>query len=187
MEYRYIKINKLNIIFICFVLVLLSGCNKIETNENNHSKNGSSNDFLCGDENQTYSDERFAFSADFPKKWDAEVTEILEPSTDFEGTPDSGIRIYITDDKDEYIYIFGQLGSIGVTANENSSEFETVEELITNTNLKGTYYLCKRDSYYELYYVLDDYNIGVTASLTQENYEAYKIEIICILKSIRIN
>lgn len=174
MEFRCLKFHKFVVIFICLFLPLFSGCNSCD-------------DLLSGDEVQTYSDERFGFSVDFPTNWDAEVSEILEPSVDFEGTPDSGVRIYITDEKDEYIYIFGQLGRIGITAIENSSEFDTVEELNTNTNLKGTYYFRKLASYYELYYVLDEYNIGATASLTQENYEAYKGEIIDILKSIRIN
>lgn len=187
MEFRYLKFHKFVIIFICLFLPLLSGCNKKETSENNNAINNSCNGLTSEDEVQTYSDERFGFSVDFPTNWDSEASEILEPSVDSEGTPDSGVRIYIADEKDEYIYIFGQLGKIGITANENASEFETVEELNTNTNLKGTYYLRKLDSNYELYYVLDEHNIGASASLTQENYEAYKGEIISILKSIRIN
>jgi len=77
---------------------------------------------------KTYTDKRFKFSVDYPENLKTETTET---------SIDSGIIIYFDDNKDESIYVYGQLGHISLPYVDGVKK----EEFITDSGLKGTVYI----------------------------------------------
>lgn len=166
--------KKLQLIILCVVLTL-GGCTV------------DSNDTIEDEPSvKTYTDERFGYRIDYPETFKGEITEVVKPSEENEGTPDSGIVIYLDESKENWIYAFGSIGKISI-GQSIPSNFDSIEELQTSTGLKGKIYTSNSDARVYVYFLLDKHNIGVSANVSEEEYINAKERLMEIIKSIRLN
>lgn len=130
------------------------------------------------DEPKTYHNKRFNFSVDYPEAWNT-VSDDEEATESEDGDPQSGILIYVEDNKDDTIFIFGQNGHIGIPPHGKSEKF------LTNEGVSGTImYSCTDDSLGIDVLLGDCY--GATVYVKEEIFSRNKKQILGILRSIRI-
>lgn len=150
----------------------------INTNTNLVSK---TNDGL-----ETYIDEKFKFSVEFPSYWEYEIEKIWEATSTQEASPDGGIDIYIDGNKNDRIRIYGQYGHISIP----DDEFK-MEDFSTTSGLIGTLLKQNTDGEIIIYLVLND-NLaiggfhGANIRMSQKCYQRNEKQVINVLKSITI-
>jgi hypothetical protein len=98
-----------------------------------------------------YENQDFNFSVSFPNKWDYEIAPLMEPTEHFEGTPDSGVTIFLNDKHEDYIYVFGQLGHINIGFNWSEEK-----DFKTNTGKTGKMVLENYNDRQEIWVIMDD-------------------------------
>lgn len=108
---------------------------------------------------------------------------IIEPTETSDGTPDSGITIYIDKNHENKIHVFGQLGHIAAVSNPNDYNDESFE---TKSGLNGTLYTMDYENKKEIIYILDDEFIGLISYIPLDCYEENKEKIYDILRSIKL-
>ncbi len=81
----------------------------------------------------TFTDKTFGFSADFPEKWEHSISSSAVATNEIEATPDSGIEIYVNENKENRIYVFRQHGHISMP---DPDDYEA-EDITTLSGLKG--------------------------------------------------
>jgi hypothetical protein len=160
-------------LFTIFTLLFLSSCanTQTEANENNESI----------EDINTYTDEKFKFSVDYPQKWSTKTIKGSDSSAQVEALPDSGIEIFIENNQDEKIYVFGQNGHINIPYEDNAKE----ESFTTDSGLEGKIIFKDHNGKKDINLILGDGFIGVHANLTSTVYKEYEIQIKEIFKSIR--
>jgi len=117
----------IKIVLVVSVYSNIAGCNKeipignwkssivqenIITNPNTINKIESSSSVK---DINTYHDEKFGFSVDFPRGWGCQINKYIEPSKEHNGTPNAGIVIFIDNNPQESIYVFGQVSIISMS------------------------------------------------------------------------
>lgn len=130
----------------------------------------------------SYEDNECSISVQVPKEWNCKTVESYAGDEDTEGSPDSGLEIYIDNDDSSDIYIFRQVGKIEVSTQDglSSSSFET------KTGLKGTYYkMDDKESVSDLI-IFDDAFYGVSITMNRELYGQNENKINRLLDSIAI-
>jgi hypothetical protein len=163
---------------ICLVLfMLLTGCDS--QNELERKTLAESND-VKRKELQEYSDSKFNFYVSYPKNWRSEIEKTLESTSTNEASPDGGIRIYMNESKDNFIYAYGCVSDIGIP--EQGFEKETIkrdgeEDLIllikeVGGNIEAH---CNYDKFH-----------AVSMRLNKDIFENKKLVIYDILRSYRI-
>lgn len=79
-----------------------------------------------------YINNRFEFRVEYPAEWNVKEEAFFEASLEHNTSPDEGITIYINNEKDDTIYVFGQSGHINI-----ESPGFLREDFITNSGLRG--------------------------------------------------
>lgn len=128
-----------------------------------------------------YTDSVFGFSVAFPATWTSECSEYYEASEIREATPDSGIYIYVEGNKEDYIYVYGQSGTIAMM---NESMFEK-QHFKNNYDNCGTLYIGEIDDKTNGQLLMDDNkHISAIFSMNSKVYQKNNQEIMYILQSI---
>lgn len=142
----------------------------------------------------THNNPRFNFSVDYLKEWGSEVegTENYEATSEHEARPDAGVRIFVENDPDQRIYIYGQVG----TLMWDSTGSTVLEDIVTFSGLKVKKYMDEYQDQIDINYVFDHnqlsnegYNtraLGSNIIMSKEMYDRYKEDIDLIIQSIRI-
>lgn len=127
----------------------------------------------------TYHDEKFGFSVDFPKGWGYRINKYIEPSKEHNGTPDAGVVIFIDNNPQESIYVFGQVSNI-------SMGDQRKETFTTSSGLPGDLYVNEKDGIKDLKIIFGRQCIGAFVLASPESYYKNELQIMEILKSIRV-
>lgn len=178
-----LKHNKL-ILLLMFSCLWLSGCQSNESGKR----------YTTPENYMTHDNPRFNFSVDFPKAWEYQIdgTENYEATVLREANPNAGILIYVMNDPDEKIYVFGQLGTLARSAYTNT----VVEDFITLSGLIGRKYTEEVQDKILINYVFDHnqlsdegYNtraLGGSIQMRKDVYDRNKDDIELIFQSIRV-
>ena len=129
----------------------------------------------------TYQDAHFKFSVDYPSDWKTAESQWWPATSDSEASPDSGIIIYIEDNDNENIYVFGQEGP--VSGNITSPQ----ENFVTLNMVQGKLSFTKIDNEYEIWLVLGEGRYGAIIHVSEACFTRNKAQILGILKSIKIS
>lgn len=123
---------------------------------------------------QSYHNERFGFSVKYPGAWET----YEEPFVENTEQPDQGFYIYIENNEDNYITVFGQVSGIAIF-----DPSMTISDYITNQGVKGKSGLLIYDNTVNQYIVLDEtlQRWGVHVRADQATFNKYQklIEEIC--------
>ena len=127
-----------------------------------------------------YQDGVFGYSVDFPVTWICESQAYWYASEEYEGSPDSVVMIYINSQKEDYIRVYGQHGTITTNFVVQSGYKKT--ELDENREL----YTLESDEFFaaQLFFK-DNKHLSATISMNVEVYKEHEEEIMELLKSIR--
>jgi len=128
-----------------------------------------------------YTDGVFNFTVAYPVTWASECLEYYEANETSNASPDSGIYIYINGNKEDYMYVYGQHGTIGLL---NESMFE--KQNFKNNNEKcGTLYIREIDGKTNGQLLMDDNkHISVIFNMHSKVFQENNQEIMYILHSI---
>ncbi|WP_432407596.1 hypothetical protein [Wukongibacter sp. M2B1] len=130
---------------------------------------------------KTYKNEDFGFSVEYPENWKIEEKKPWGGDENYEGSTDSGINIYVGNNKDESIYIFEQSWFINV------EDFETLkEEFVTDGGVKGSLFINIVDNRYIIDLILGEGFNGAYLYLSKECFDKNKEQIFSVLRSIKI-
>lgn len=191
-------------ILVLSILILLPGCSTINKNNQNESY-GTQEDQItstsAGDEvkpeksesklfediseytmenPKTYSNDEFRLSVDYPAAWEVLIDGKSSPDLP-EGDPQHGISIYVDSNKSDLIYVYHQLGHIGLLADGFTSENFT-----TADRVKGKILYQKSEGNINIYLVLGDGFNGAIIKMSETSFEKNKDQVLGILKSIKI-
>ncbi|NLK86383.1 MAG: hypothetical protein GX279_02700 [Clostridiaceae bacterium] len=169
MKNKYYKL----LYILLMTVIIITGCNN--KSKMNTTENGSKNENLV-----TYTDKTFDFSLDFPEKWEYSINHNIEATKEIEATPDSGIEIYVNENRENRIYVFQQRGHISIP---DPNDYE-VESIKTSSGLNGDLYKRKTDNVVEIRCIIDEF-IGVIVFMDYEIYDKNSEEIMNIIYSIR--
>jgi hypothetical protein len=158
--------------------MLLTGCNSITEVERKTSIE--SND-MKEKELQEYSDSKFNIYVSFPKSWRSEIEKTLEATSTNEASPDGGIRMYIDEGNDNFIYAYGCVGSINIP----KQGFK--EEIIKRNGQEDLIFLISESSGGIEAHYLYDQSHAISMRLKKDIFDYYKLEIYEVLKSFRVN
>ncbi|MCT4685822.1 hypothetical protein [Vallitalea sp.] len=125
------------------------------------------------DNSRTYYNERFKFSVDYPITW-----EVISDNN-VDDDPQNGIMIYIEDDKNNWIYVYGQDGHIVIPPEKLKEVFNT-----SNGN-SGTIMYDNLEEEVNIYLVFDEEFYGATVNTNQEIFSKNSSKILGVLKSIK--
>lgn len=128
-----------------------------------------------------YINNKFKFSVEYPKKWNAQDEVYYEATVEHSASPDGGINIYLEDKKDEKIYVYGQDGHI----NFENHDFQR-ESFTTNNGLNGRLFSKEMDGKKVIYLILDEGFHGAYINIRSETFNQNKEQIMDVLKSIKI-
>lgn len=126
------------------------------------------------DKPKTYYNERFNFSVDYPMAW-----EVMSDNN-VDEDPQNGIMIYIENDKNNWIYVYGQDGHIVIPPEKLKEGF------ITNNGNSGTIMYSNSEEDINIYLVFDEEFYGATVNTNQEIFSKNNSKILGILKSIKL-
>lgn len=156
----------LSLFFITIFIIFLV-CNTEEGNYNNKV--------------QTYSDRNTNFSVEFPNSWDSKISERLGSTPTQDASPDGGIEIYVDGNKDERIYVYGQIGHVSFAkANTDSTEF------VTSHGNKGILYTERVSDRKDMHLIFDE---GFHAAHIYVSFSCFKKnekKIMALLTSINL-
>lgn len=150
-------------------------------NDNQNNISDSTNpivDELTGDI-KTYTDKRFKFSVDYPAHWDSKVEKSWGSTKDHEASPDSGINIYVDDNKEDRIYVFAQVGHISISGNYKIDKFET------KSGLTGDLYRSEDEGKIELILLLADQFGSASIHMSLDSFKRNEKQVMGILGSIK--
>jgi len=122
-----------------------------------------------------YINKRFGFEVSYPNSWP------IEEEKDVPSFPDQGVLIYIENNKDNYIRVFGQVSLITI-----HDPVSTISDFTTDDGIQGTLSSITIDGKEHIYVVIAE-RYGAHVQVTKEVYEQHKDLIMKILKSIKIN
>lgn len=121
----------------------------------------------------------FGYSVDFPVTWICETEPFRYGTIEANGDPDSGVRIYPDDNKENFIRVYGQSGQITtgfvVQSGWKKTDFDENYKL----------YVSETDDFYKAQLFFKD-NKHISASINMETnvYKEHEEEIMNVLKSI---
>lgn len=130
---------------------------------------------------KTYYNERFDFCVDYPSTWESLSDNVARSDTG-DGDPQSGILIYIENDKSNWICVYGQNGHIGIPPQGLESE-----EFSTDQGVRGDIMYRRSEGNVTIYLVLSDGVYGASINTSEKAFEKNKQYILGILKSIRLD
>lgn len=169
---------------ILLILFFCIGCGNT-TEKSSSTKNISSDKMnLIKKKNEVtniYINNRFKFSVEYPKKWNTKEDIFYEATAEHNSSPDDGITIYVDNDPNNVIYVFGQFGHINVGGDPGFIR----EDYVTNSGLKGNLFRGQIDGKEEEYLILNDGFLGAHVSVTSECFNRNEEVIVAILKSIK--
>lgn len=204
-----ISMKKLTcIIFLTALLLSLAGCNADSRRESSSFNNSSASlpsssnvqsssaiiqsssevksalfgdisDYTIGNP-KNYTDKRFDFSVDYPAEWTAVADKVRLPTSSSDGDPDSGVNIYVEGNKNEWIFVDGQISTI------TGYLGYPYEDFTTKSMIKAKLSYEKIDDKYEINLVFDDEYIKVGIRVSEACFTRNKAQILGILKSIKL-
>ena len=128
----------------------------------------------------TYTDEHAQFSVDYPSEWKTVIVPWEPATSDFEGSPDNGIKIFIEGNENEFIYVFGSEGKASGYLSYPQEDF------ITKALLRGRISFTRQGEEYQIAMILDESFHGAILHLGDACLTRNKAQILGILKSIKI-
>ena len=128
----------------------------------------------------TYTDEHAQFSVDYPSEWKTAVVPWEPATSDFEGSPDNGIKIFIEGNENEFIYVFGSEGKASGYLSYPQEDF------ITKALLRGRISYTRQGEEYQVAVILDEGFHGAILHVGDACLTRNKAQILGILKSIKI-
>ena len=136
-------------------------------------------EYVLEDGYSRYQNGVFGYSVDFPATWICESEAYWYATDEYEGSPDSGVMIYINSSKEDYIRVYGQNGSI-TTDFVVQSNYKKID-LDDNREL----YALESDEFFiaQLFFK-DNKNISATISMNVQVYNEHEEEIMKLLESI---
>ncbi len=194
------KLKATSIVLVA--VILLSSCslnnNSIQTDSQNTQKISESKLFggISGyqiDNPETYYDDEFKFSVEYPSTWKASKPNDELDTTTPDGSPERGVSISV-DNKEFFkpeeniylnsIYVYHAVGHI------DFSQFEetlTKEVFTTTENVKGELSYVKKNGYLYIYLTLGEGAFyGAQIRISEDLFEKYKEQVYSILKSIKV-
>lgn len=100
---------------------------------------------------QTYSNKNINFSVEFPNNWDSKISERLESTPTQDASPDGGIEIYVEGNKEDLIYVYGQIGHVNFpNTNCDSTKF------VTSHGNKGILYTERVSDRKDMHLIFDE-------------------------------
>jgi hypothetical protein len=173
-------VNKLFVLLITLLIVLSSiGCHKSTSTINKNTETQVYE--LC-----RYTDTRFSFSLDYPKDWDADIDNTWKNNSNI---PDSGIKVFINSNTDNFIWIYGCVGTVNGSPQDlgfrepKNCQKEIIE---AKSGAKCTLYVTSDiDGRIQGQIAFDQFH-GATINCDNKEYEVNKQKILAIFKSIYI-
>ncbi|WP_438433880.1 hypothetical protein [Gorillibacterium sp. sgz500922] len=169
--------SRLPVACLLLALLLLSACS---TESKTDSKNAS------------YTDNKFGFQLTYPQSWPSDVHEWKEPTATQEASPDSGIILYVDGNREDNLYIFGQLGTLSVPVVDQ----QETEPFKTDSGLTGTLSTSTQNGRVEQTLILDGAalteqayagrSLGAHISVGEKAFKQHKDELLSVLASISI-
>lgn len=121
----------------------------------------------------------FGFSVEFPATWFCESEPYYYATKGAESSPDSGVKIYIDSQKEDYIRVYGQHGQITtnfvVQSNYKKTDLDENRELYVSET--GDFYTAQL-------FFKDNKHISATINMSANVYKEHEDEIMSLLKSI---
>jgi len=158
----------------CLMLVntaMFTGCGNANNNiQNKETKNVSSNVNL----DKKYYNKKFKFEVSYPGVWETYEEQ------DAPEMPDLGINIYIENNKDNYVRVYGQVSGIAIP-----EAGMTITDFVTDEEVKGKMYSEEHEGIISKHLVLNE-RYGANVKVSKEVYDKYEDVILKILKSIKI-
>ncbi len=128
-----------------------------------------------------YTDGVFNFTVAYPVTWASECSAYYEGDETRNASPDSGICIYVKGNKEDYMYVYGQHGTIGLL---NGNTFEK-QHIKNNSGKSGTLYINEVDGKTNGQLLMEDNkHISVVFSMNSNVFLENNEEIMNILHSI---
>ncbi len=173
------KKKTIAVFIITFVIFIIGGCNSSLENKNINDVENTVKDI---NENYSrYTDGIFNFTVVYPATWGSECLAYYEATETRNASPDSGIYIYVNGNKEDYMYVYGQHGTIGVL-NENMFKKQHFKNSYDKC---GTLYIGEIDGKTNGQLLMDDNkHISVIFSMNSKVFQENNQEIMYILHSI---
>jgi hypothetical protein len=166
------------LIFVIAMVLLLPAC--INRSEEKESSKSNAN-ISVNNEKAIYNDAKFNFSVEYPKGWTSEVEKTWEATKEHEGSPDGGINFYLDGNKEDKIYVYGQLGHINIPEDDYKKD-----NFVTDTGIKGYLLSGEHDGRMQMYLVLGDGFHGAVVDVGLDSWTQNKEIIVKMFKSIKI-
>lgn len=146
--------------------------------------------FLQSGENQqweqaVYEDDECRITAEFPKDWECRILEWSAGDENVEGTPDSGIEIYVNGDKNSEVYVFRFVSHIA----PQEEDVESSSAFTSDTGLEGTYYKMKNENILCHLVAFEGEEAGfygVSITMDEKTFEENEAQIKEVLNRIKI-
>lgn len=137
------------------------------------------NGFQQKTKDMIYSNERVEMKVSIPTDWTYKIVKPQATSETGEGSPDSGIEIYINGDSNAKLYFYQQDSTISFGEGEG-------EDFYTTSNLKGTLYKSDIEESVNHILIFDECKCAVVYNMNAATYKKYESQILKVLKSISI-
>ncbi len=170
--------NRIRVLFFSVLIIsitMITGCNNdLSTIKGNNiaPSDESSNIQL----DKTYVNEKYHFSLKYPGLWKTVIVD----DDKLEMDPSGDVTIYINNDNDNYIIVFGYLTPISFP--EQGME---KGEIVNNDGLRCQLYTRFANGVYDINVLYGDYH-GAHVVVSDEKYKKYQDVIMNILKSVSI-
>ena len=137
------------------------------------------NGFQEKTQDMIYNNEKVEMKVSIPKAWTYKTVTPQAASETTEGSPDSGIEIYVNGDSNAKLYFYQQDATISFGEGEG-------EDFYTNLKLKGKLY--KSDTKAQVNHILifDEWKCAMVYNMDAATYKKYESQILKVLKSISI-
>lgn len=128
-----------------------------------------------------YSDCGFEFQIDVPEQWSIQEDVLVKATEEQEATPTCGINILIDGNPEDKIYVFGQLGTMGI----NYEDYEE-EEIVSKAGEKGTLFRLEFDGQFNMIFVQENRHYGVVVNVNIQTYRRLEESILGVIHSLII-
>lgn len=150
-------------------LKVLKPTTNVESVPDKHNEQGTKVEL-----DKKYDNQIFKFEVMYPGIW----STYEEPYNN--SLPDQGFYIYLDNDQNNYVNVFGQVSGINIP--EQGME---ISQFANNDGIIGKKYCRKLEGFMDIYIIFD--RVGAHVHVSPEKYEQYKMPIDQILKSIKIS
>lgn len=130
---------------------------------------------------QTYSNKNINFSVEFPNSWDSKISDRLGSTPSQDASPDGGIEIYVEGNKEDLIYVYGQIGHVSFpNTNCDSTKF------VTSNGNKEILYTERVSDRKDMHLIFDEGFHAVHIYVSSSCFKKNEKKIMALLTSINL-